>query len=86
MTAAPAAVWAAFAAGEHNSWIMREAVANGGHVRAGLEDTLLDAAGRATTNAALLGAAVETLTSQGGRPATPGEARRILGLPSCAAS
>jgi uncharacterized protein (DUF849 family) len=76
------AVWAAFAAGEDNLWVMREAVRHGGHVRAGLEDMLLDAAGRPTTNAALLKAAVEAIMDAGGRPATPAEARQILGLPA----
>src|SRR5690606_28925780 len=72
------AVWAAFAAGEDNLWVMREAVARGGHIRAGLEDTLFDGAGRPATNAALLAAAVEIMRSEGGRPATPAEARGIL--------
>lgn len=75
-------VWAAFAAGEDNLWIMREAVAGGGHVRAGLEDALFDAAGKPTTNAALLSSAVETVCATGGRPATPAEARAIFGLPA----
>ncbi|NRC57014.1 hypothetical protein HK436_27790 [Mesorhizobium sediminum] len=75
-------VWAAFAAGEDNLWVMRAAVAGGGHVRAGLEDALFDAAGKPTTNAALLSSGVETIRSAGGRPATPAEARAILGLPA----
>lgn len=79
-------VWAAFAAGEHNFWVMREVVARGGHVRAGLEDTLFDGTSRPTTNAAQLRAAVETVLSEGGRPATPTEARDILGVPARARS
>lgn len=74
------AVWAAFAAGQDNQWVMRESVSRGGHIRAGLEDTLLDATGRPTTNSALLTAAVGAITDAGGHPATPGQARDILGL------
>ena len=74
------AVWAAFAAGDDNRWVMREAVESGGHVRAGLEDTLFDAGGKPITNAALVAEAVETIRSAGGRPATPAEARTILAL------
>lgn len=72
--------WAAFAAGQDNAWVMRETVRLGGHVRAGLEDTLFDADGALTTNAALLSAAVETIAAAGGRAATAAEARGILGL------
>lgn len=77
-------VWAAFAAGEDNRWVMRETVERGGHVRAGLEDSLFDAAGKPTTNAALLAAAVDAIRAAGGRPATPSEARQILGLQAAA--
>ncbi|PTE13439.1 3-keto-5-aminohexanoate cleavage protein [Pseudogemmobacter blasticus] len=76
------AVWAAFAAAEENLWVAREAVALGGHVRAGLEDTLFDSAGLPTTNAALLTTAVAIITGAGGRPAKPAEARQILDLPA----
>jgi uncharacterized protein (DUF849 family) len=76
------AVWAAFAAGQDNDWVMREAVAGGGHIRAGLEDTLLDPDGRPTSNDALLAAAAGIVSASGGRLATPREARQILGLPA----
>jgi len=74
------AIWAAFAAAGNNGWVMREAVASGGHIRAGLEDALVNAVGKPTTNAVLLSAAVETIRAAGGRPATPAETRTILGL------
>lgn len=75
------AVWAAFAAGQDNLWVMREAVAGGGHVRAGLEDTLMDDAGLPASNRRLLQQAAETIQAAGLRLATPREAREILGLP-----
>ncbi len=78
------ASWAAFAAGEDNDWAMRAAMAQGGHVRAGLEDCLFGVTGRPTTNAALLRAAVAAMTGAGFRPATPAEARGLLGLPAAA--
>lgn len=74
------AVWAAFAAGADNQWVMRDAVAAGGHVRAGLEDTLFDADAAPATNAALLRQAGDIVAEAGGRLATPHEARRIFGL------
>ncbi|MEI4487903.1 3-keto-5-aminohexanoate cleavage protein [Frigidibacter sp. MR17.14] len=74
------AAWAAFAAGPANRWVITETVAAGGHVRAGLEDTLLDETGAPQTNAALLAEAAALIARAGGRCATPAEARSALGL------
>jgi len=76
------AVWAAFAAGEDNAWVVREAISRGGHIRAGLEDTLFFADGRPATNAALLADAAGIVAASGNRLASPDEARHILGLPA----
>ncbi|WBU51894.1 3-keto-5-aminohexanoate cleavage protein [Paracoccus sp. SCSIO 75233] len=72
--------WAAFAAGDDNIWVMRETVIGGGHVRAGLEDCLTDGNGSPVSNGELLKTAVKTISEAGGRPATPAEARAILGI------
>lgn len=76
------AVWAAFAAGAANEDVIRRTVALGGHIRAGLEDHLLDAQGQPLTNHHLLTRAAALLREAGGRPATPDEARSLLGLPA----
>ncbi|MEZ5930581.1 MAG: 3-keto-5-aminohexanoate cleavage protein [Alphaproteobacteria bacterium] len=53
----------------------------GGHVRVGLEDNLYIKKGElATSNAALVERAVQILDLLGAEPATPAEAREILGL------
>lgn len=78
----PGAVWAAFAAGAANEWLIPRVVARGGHVRAGLEDHLLDDRGAPMTNRALLARAAELVRSAGGRLATPAEARHILNIPA----
>jgi len=54
------------------------ALERGGHLRVGLEDY---AGERPGSNAALVAAAVERAARHGRRPATPEEARRIVGLP-----
>ncbi|MEL6190246.1 MAG: 3-keto-5-aminohexanoate cleavage protein, partial [Myxococcota bacterium] len=53
----------------------------GGHLRTGLEDNIrLDKHTLASSNAALVERAVELAREHGRRPATPSEARAILGL------
>jgi uncharacterized protein (DUF849 family) len=52
----------------------------GGHVRVGLEDAIVDAAGRLRPNVWFVERAVRMLTDLGFEPATPVEARQILGL------
>ncbi|MDP7642992.1 MAG: 3-keto-5-aminohexanoate cleavage protein [Alphaproteobacteria bacterium] len=56
-------------------------ILNGGHVRTGLEDNLYLRRGElAPSNAALVEQAVKLIDMFGGEPATPAEARDILGL------
>ena len=58
------------------------AVGMGGHVRVGLEDTIYYARGElATGNAQLVERAARIAREAGREPATPGEARTLLGIP-----
>lgn len=52
----------------------------GGHVRAGLEDNLYYAQGELATNVQLIERTVRIVRELGGEPATPAEAREIMGL------
>ena len=52
----------------------------GGHVRAGLEDNLYYAQGELATNVQLIERTVRLVRELGGEPATPAEAREIMGL------
>jgi len=61
--------------------MVAQAVLLGGHVRVGLEDNLYIERGVfAPSNAALVEKAVGIIRSLGERPATPDEARQIIGL------
>jgi uncharacterized protein (DUF849 family) len=53
----------------------------GGHVRVGLEDNLYYGPGELTTNQMLTERAVRLVREMGYEPATPAEARQLLGLP-----
>ena len=53
----------------------------GGHVRVGLEDNLYYTHGELTTNQRLTERAARLVREMGYEPATPAEARQILGLP-----
>jgi uncharacterized protein (DUF849 family) len=53
----------------------------GGHVRVGLEDNLHFAAGQLATNVALVERTVRIIRELGMEPATPAEARQMMGLP-----
>ena len=77
----PTATWVAAGTGrfqwEVNKWCMEA----GGHVRTGLEDNLKIEADRlAASNAELVKKVVDNCDKFGRRPATPAEARKILGL------
>lgn len=56
----------------------------GGHVRVGLEDNLYYAQGQLATNVQLTERAVRIIRELGYEPATPTEAREIMGLPPLA--
>ena len=74
-------VWAGFGPGRHAFAMLAQALTLGGHCRIGMEDTVhLSRGTPAPSNAALVEKAVRIIGELGGRPATPAEARQILGL------
>ena len=78
----PKATWTAAGIGRHQAQVMDWALARGADaVRTGLEDNIRITKDRlASSNAELVGQAVQTLESHRRRVATPEEARRLLGL------
>lgn len=73
--------WAAFGIGQHAFPMLAQALLLGGHVRIGLEDNYyLEKGVKAPHNAALVEKAVSIMRSLGHEPATPTEARNILGI------
>ena len=76
----PDAIWAAFGISAQQFPMVAQAVLLGGHVRVGLEDNLYIEKGVfAPTNAALVEKAAKIIRILGAEPATPAEARKILG-------
>ncbi len=79
---AAGATWTAAGIGRHQLEVARWALALGGHVRTGLEDNLrYDKTRLAQSNAELVRQVVQICPEYGRRPASPSEARAILGLP-----
>lgn len=77
----PGATWTAAGIGRHQFTVAEWALARGGHVRTGLEDNIYLSKGvLAPGNAALVEKVVELCGRHGRRPATPSEARALLGL------
>lgn len=77
----PGSHWAAFGVGRWEFPMLAQTWLLGGHVRVGLEDNIyLEKGVLAQSNAVLVQKAVRILRALGGRPATAGEAREILGL------
>ncbi|MBM3608638.1 MAG: 3-keto-5-aminohexanoate cleavage protein [Alphaproteobacteria bacterium] len=75
--------WAAFGIGRHEFPMLAQAMILGGHSRVGFEDNLYLSAGQlAPDNASLVRKGVEIMQALGYDPATPVEARQILGLPA----
>jgi uncharacterized protein (DUF849 family) len=73
--------WAAFGPGRHAFPMLAQAFILGGHCRIGMEDTVHLARGTpAPGNAALVEKAVRIIGELGGKLATVGEARSLLGL------
>ena len=71
----------AFAAGKHQMSFVTHSALAGGHVRVGLEDSLYLERGRmAASNAEQVAKAVRILRELGREPATPAQARELLGL------
>ena len=77
----PRATWVAAGVGRHQWEVNQWCLETGGHVRTGLEDNLRIEPDRlAASNAELVKKVVDGRTRFGRRPATPAEARQILGL------
>jgi len=73
--------WSAFGIGAQSLPILYATIALGGHVRVGLEDNVYYARGRlAKSNAEFVERAVRLVREANNEPATPAEARAILGL------
>ena len=77
--------WSAFGVGTGHLPIMYASLALGGHIRVGLEDNVVygkDAEGNKimATNVMLVERAVNAVKTFGNEPATPAEAREILGI------
>lgn len=81
------ALWCATAVGRAHFPLMAATLALGGHVRTGLEDVARSAPGVfAGSNAELVERAVVLAQAIGRRPATPAEARSLLGLAGTASA
>jgi len=77
----PGTTWTAAGIGRYQLEMARWSLELGGHVRTGLEDNIkLDRATLAPSNAALVKQAVELCAEYDTHPATPAEARALLGL------
>ena len=73
--------WSVLAAGRHQMPFLTQAALLGGHVRVGLEDSLFIERGvLAASNAEQVEKIVRILAEMGHEPATPAEARDMLGL------
>ncbi len=78
----PDATWTAAGIGRHQSQVMDWALRRGAHaVRTGMEDNIRISKDRlASGNAELVSDAADLIQRHGCRPATPAEARAVLGL------
>jgi uncharacterized protein (DUF849 family) len=72
--------WVAFGAGREQMPMVAMSVLLGGHARVGLEDNIYRSRGVLASNADLVTDAVRLIETLGHRPATPDEARNILGI------
>ena len=80
---APDATWTGAGIGKDQDTVARWSLELGGHVRTGLEDNVrLDRHTLAPSNAALVARAAALCADYDRHPATPAEARAILGLPA----
>lgn len=79
----PGAVWSGAGIGRYQLPVNTMALAAGGHVRVGLEDGLYYDWGTRSpaTNRQLVERVVRIAAELGRRPASPAEAREMLGLP-----
>ena len=84
---APGATWTGAGIGRDQMTLVRWSLELGGHCRTGLEDNVrIDRDTLAPSNAALVRQVVALCAEYGRRPATPAEARQLLGLAPAAAA
>jgi uncharacterized protein (DUF849 family) len=76
----PGSRWAAFGISRQQFPMLAQAVLLGGHVRVGLEDNHYLERGVFADNPGLVAKGVQIVRALGGEPATPQEAREMLGL------
>ncbi len=77
----PGATWTAAGVARHQFEVAQWALELGGHCRTGLEDNIrFDETRLAASNAELVKKIVDVCGRYGRRPATPAEARQLLGL------
>ncbi len=74
------ATWSAFGIGKGHLPILYATIALGGHVRVGLEDNVYYDKGVPATNESLVARAARVIREANKEPATPAEARAMLGL------
>jgi uncharacterized protein (DUF849 family) len=74
------ATWSAFGIGKDHLKILYATIALGGHVRVGLEDCIYYAKGQLAANEQLVARAVRIIKEFQKEPATPDEARELLGI------
>lgn len=74
------ATWSAFGIGKDHLPIMYATLALGGHIRVGLEDNVYYSKGELASNLNLVERSVRIIKEFGKEPATPDEARQILGI------
>lgn len=80
-TLCPGSTWSCFGVGHCAMEMTYGAVAMGGHIRVGMEDNVMYAKGQlAESNRQLVERAARVIREFGNEPATPSEAREILGL------
>lgn len=72
--------WSAFGVGRGHLPILFATLALGGHIRVGLEDNVYFSKGVPATNVQLVERAVQAVRTFGKQPATPAQAREILGI------
>jgi uncharacterized protein (DUF849 family) len=76
----PTATWSALGVARHQFEVNKWSLELGGHTRTGMEDNLRVKDRLAKSNAELVSLVVDAAGEYGRRPATPAEARTILGL------
>lgn len=77
----PEATWSAMGTGRNQFEVNKWSLELGGHTRTGLEDNIMAGKGKlASSNAELVNLVVDVAGDYDRRPATPTEARQLLGL------